>query len=272
MIQRASRGDAPRSFSVPGFDVAIGVHAGASELPRHFHERPTICCVQQGRFTEYYPGKSVDCDPRMVKITPAGEPHWNRFEGSGTLGVRIDVDRSRFRELPRVHGVLGERLFFREAAFEGMARQLIGELMRPDDASAVAAEGLLLQLVARLAGLAALPAAGTAPSWLRRADEVLHERFATSLTLADVATEAGVHPSTLARAYRSTYGCSVGERIRALRVEHAARQLALTRLPLSRVALDAGFYDQSHFTNTFRRRFRLTPAEYRRRYARRAVD
>jgi AraC family transcriptional regulator len=72
-----------------------------------------------------------------------------------------------------------------------------------------------------------------------------------------------VHPATLARAYRRRFGCSIGERVRALRVEHAARRLLETTEPLSTIAVGTGFYDQSHFTNAFRRQLGVTPAAYR---------
>ena len=73
----------------------------------------------------------------------------------------------------------------------------------------------------------------------------------------------GVAPATLARSYRSAFRITVGERIRQLRIERAVRDLLESEEPLSSVALRAGFYDQSHFTNLFRRRFGVTPAQYR---------
>jgi AraC family transcriptional regulator len=255
----------PAVFRVPGFEITLGSHAAASTLPRHTHDLPSICCVQRGRFVEYYPGKSVDCDARLVKVTPAGEPHWNRFETVDTLGLRIDVDRTRFRDSPAVYRMLDERLFFREPAFEGLAHRMITELTSPDETSLVAAEGLLLELLARLARLASLPSAPP-PPWLARADEIVHELYRSTITLSGVAESVGVHPTTLAKAYRRAFGCTVGDRIRALRIEHAAGALAATTRPLSRIALEAGFYDQSHFSNTFRRHLHLTPAEYRRRF------
>ncbi len=36
---------------------------------------------------------------------------------------------------------------------------------------------------------------------------------------------------------------------------------------LSDIAFDAGFADQSHFTNTFRRLVGMTPAAFRRRFS-----
>jgi AraC-like DNA-binding protein len=36
-----------------------------------------------------------------------------------------------------------------------------------------------------------------------------------------------------------------------------------TNRPISEIALEAGFYDQSHFTNVFRRFLGTTPQRYR---------
>ncbi|MGH7559893.1 MAG: helix-turn-helix domain-containing protein [Gemmatimonadales bacterium] len=41
--------------------------------------------------------------------------------------------------------------------------------------------------------------------------------------------------------------------------------MAETDEPLSEIALRAGFYDQSHFTNVFHRTLGVTPAAYRAR-------
>jgi AraC family transcriptional regulator len=73
-----------------------------------------------------------------------------------------------------------------------------------------------------------------------------------------------VHPITLARGFRAVYGCSVGTYLRRLRVELAGRWLVETDLPLAEIALAAGFCDQSHFSNLFRRTVGVTPSHYRR--------
>jgi AraC family transcriptional regulator len=74
----------------------------------------------------------------------------------------------------------------------------------------------------------------------------------------------GVHPVTLARAFRRAFGCTVGEYVRRLRIERAARQLADSDLSLAEIALGAGFSDQSHFSNLFRRHTGLSPFQFRR--------
>lgn len=250
-------------FSVPGFGITTGVHPPASVLARHAHDHPTICAVHSGRFTEYYAGKAVECDERTVKLTPAGEPHWNRFAAVETHGLRIDVDTARFRDRPAVSRMLDERLFFPPGAFAGLAASVAGELTRNDAASPVAVEGMLLELVARMARLSDVRGSSR-PRWLARADSLIRETYRSRLTVCGIAGEVGVHPTTLARAYRREFDCTIAARIRQLRLDYAARELAASDTRLADIALDAGFYDQSHFSNAFRRHFGVAPGRFRR--------
>jgi AraC family transcriptional regulator len=51
----------------------------------------------------------------------------------------------------------------------------------------------------------------------------------------------------------------------SLRVRAALQQLIDTTTPVIDIALGVGFASQSHFTDTFRRHFQMTPARARRR-------
>jgi AraC family transcriptional regulator len=52
--------------------------------------------------------------------------------------------------------------------------------------------------------------------------------------------------------------------VRRVRIERAAEQLGAGDRPLAAVALAAGFSDQSHFCNVFRRLTGMSPSAYRR--------
>jgi AraC family transcriptional regulator len=262
---RLAKPESQRTVRLPGFVFTLGVHPAGSVLPRHSHDDPTICYVLRGRFTEHSRGDAADCESETLKVTPAGEPHWNRFREAETRGLRIDVDRARFADSPSIFRLLDERVYSKGGVAGALAKRLVYELSSNDDAGLIAAEGLALELLAELGRVGAPRAMRGRPHWLFVADELIHEAYATRSDIADIARTVGVHPATLARGYRNTFGCTVGERIRRLRVEHAARALLETTEPLSEVALGAGFYDQSHFTNVFRRYLGVTPGEYRAR-------
>ena len=254
----------PRLVELPGFTLHLGVHPAGSHLSRHAHEQPTICYVMRGRFTEYSGGQAVDCASGTLKVMPAGEPHSNRFIGVATRGLRIDVDPSRLGDSPAIARALDERVHLNGGPAAAVARRLLREVDRDDDAARLTTEGLALELLGTLTR-ERLPRISTAPAWARRADDLLREGFPVRPALSDLARQVGVQPATLARGYRAAFGCTIGERVRTLRVEAAARALARTDIPLAEIALQAGFYDQAHFTNVFRRMWGMTPAEYRRR-------
>lgn len=252
-----------RTVHLPGFVLKLGAHPGGSEIARHFHDDPTICYVLRGGFTEYSRGEAADCGAETLKLMPAGEPHSNRFGSAETRGVRIEVDRDRFAEVPAIHRVLDERKHASGGRGAALARRMVAELTASDTAGPIAAEALALELLVELARQSAPGREARTPAWLTAAEEHIRQRYRTAVSVRGIAREVGVDPATLARGYRRCFGCTVGEHIRALRVRQAALELAETAEPLSDIALRAGFYDQSHFTNVFRRTLGVTPSAYR---------
>lgn len=248
---------------VDGFTLTEGHHAAGSSLPWHTHPGPTLCFVYAGTFTEQFHGVALECTPGTLKVTPAAEPHSNRFGVTDTEGLLIEADASHLARLGPCGSVLADRRSVRDAALATMAWRLRGELRRRDTAAPLAIEGLLLEILAVAARERELRLAGAPPRWLAEARDVLHDPEWTG-SLGDVAAAVGVHPVTLARGFRKAYGCSVGAYLRLARVAWAARRLADPGASLAEIALAAGFADQSHFSNVFRRETGLSPSAFRR--------
>jgi AraC family transcriptional regulator len=251
-----------RALDLPGFRIQTGLHHAGTELPRHTHDDPTLCFLVSGRFTEYSVNHTEDCESGAMKLMPAGEEHWNRFVAPETRGVRIDISRDRFEDAPAISALLDEHRVITSAGPRLLMQRLVAELQARDDAARMVVEGILLELLGLLSREASLDHLDL-PSWLRRADEVVHANFASNISLSRVASTVGVAPATLARSYRAAYQVSIGERVRQLRLDQAARELIDGIEPISIVAANAGFYDQSHFTSAFRRRYAMTPARFR---------
>jgi AraC family transcriptional regulator len=152
-----------------------------------------------------------------------------------------------------------------------VARRAAGELRAPDGVTPFAVEGLVLEMLAMAARLrTAETAAGGRrhPRWLAEARSLVHDQYREQLRVADVAKAVGVHPVHLARAFRRQYGIPIGTYARGLRVDWAAGRLRNCDDSIAQIALDAGFFDQSHFTRTFKRQFGATPLAYRSAHAR----
>jgi AraC family transcriptional regulator len=232
--------------------------------PKHSHERAYVKLVLAGTYPETYENRTRLCQPSAVIFHPAGELHSEHFgsEGGRTFSVEFG---------PRVHRGIPDSLnplLDRAAAFQGgpvawLAFRLYDEFRNSDIFSALAVEGLTLELIA-MAGRSEATPTQPPPVWLARAVEIVRTHFSGHLSLTYVAREVGVHPVHLARAFRCHMHCSVGEYIRRVRVDYVCRQLSKSPRSLAEIALDAGFADQSHLSRTFKRVTGLPPAAFRR--------
>lgn len=87
---------------------------------------------------------------------------------------------------------------------------------------------------------------------LRRVLDLLEDRLADNVRLADLATAAGMSAGHFARAFRQSTGQSPHQYLLARRVERAKHLLAHSRRPPVEIALELGFASRTHFTKVFR--------------------
>ena len=135
-----------------------------------------------------------------------------------------------------------------------------------DEASALVIEGLTLELLGETARQSIKSRESGTPRWLTEARDLLHAGFSRRLTIEDIAKSVDVHPIHLARVFRARYHCTIGDYVRRLRIEFARREIAGTKSSLAQIALDAGFYDHSHFSKAFKQLTGLTPTAYRKSF------
>jgi AraC family transcriptional regulator len=135
-----------------------------------------------------------------------------------------------------------------------------------DETAPLAIEGLMLEIISEASRRTKATHERRVPRRVERAKEFLRAHFHESIRLEHVAEAVDAHPVYLAREFRKHYRCTVGEYIRRLRVELACSQLSGSDEPLARVALSAGFSDQSHLSRAVRSFTGMSPAEYRKVY------
>jgi AraC family transcriptional regulator len=161
-----------------------------------------------------------------------------------------------------------ERRCLSDAGAHGLARALAAELASPGEPllAETLAQAFALHLVSahgrargakRLAPRGKLGAAG-----LRRVAEHARENLAGGLDLAGMAAVAGYSPFQFARMFKATTGLAPHQYVLRLRVERACRLIRGGAQDLAEVALAAGFYDQAHLTNVFRKTLGVTPAAW----------
>ncbi|WPJ94684.1 AraC family transcriptional regulator [Coraliomargarita algicola] len=107
-----------------------------------------------------------------------------------------------------------------------------------------------------------LPAA-TAPDMVQRVKTLLDAALGERVPFDEIARRCGCSKEHCNRQFKAQYGVTI-QTYQLNRKAERARDLLATDRPLSDIALEAGFYDQSHLSRVFKSIFQLTPEAYRR--------
>ena len=82
-------------------------------------------------------------------------------------------------------------------------------------------------------------------------------------SIEQLAAEHQISISQLQKVFRSIYGVPIYKYLREYRLEQAAVALQKTVKSITEIALDAGFTNPGKFSETFKRRYGMTPTDYR---------
>ena len=246
-----------------GLTLMETLYAPLQRVPGHGHEPAYFCALLSGAYWEEYGTRRVSYRPDSVVFHPPGDVHHGDIGPGGGRTFNVAFDDA-WLERAQAHGRLpNESADFHGGELSWLARRLHRELAEPDATSELVGEGIALEMLGVLLRWRP-PRSEPRPGWLNRAEARLREELHRPVTVQSLALELGVEPVRLSRAFRRHYGETVGERLRRLRVEHVCRRLREGEQPLSELAVEAGFVDQSHLTRVFRKLTGLTPGQYRR--------
>jgi AraC family transcriptional regulator len=238
-------------------------YAPKLDIPKHAHENAYFIFALSGGQEESFGTRKRTYVPGTLAFHPAGEAHCEKLGSQGMRCLHVEFRSEWTERHAEVSRFLQNGSHVQGGRFGWLAQRVYREFCRMDDVAPVAIEGLVLEILAEASRLRRQDTPGERPRWLVQARELIHARFAEPLSLSDVAVAVGIHPVSLARAFRSQYHCSVGEFIRRVRIESACKAILAQDLPLIEVGLAAGFADQAHFSRTFKLITGLTPAQFR---------
>lgn len=220
--------------------------------------RGYLAFVLEGAVCKTFPRSSTTLSSGSLVSIPAGAAHSSAF---GERGCTVLVIRGGAGGDRLLRPLVSHQAEACAGASTFLGLQLVRELDRPGPYSELAVEGLALELLA-CAGRA-VDCQRPGGTWVETVRELIHASSPRVPSLQDLGTTVDRHPAHVGRAFRRAHGVSVAAYARSLRLEWATNVVATTNDPLTRIAMDAGFADQSHFTQWFKRHHGVTPGRYR---------
>lgn len=175
----------------------------------HTHETPHLSCLIGGSFSEGLGSKRYTRSTGAAIFRRAGFEHSCQFDAAPVQILRVQFDGDWLKRVEAVSATEPQSSTTCSALSATLMLRLLHELAEDERYSPLAAEGLVLELLAE-----ALRAGNSVeraePKWLRNVRDRLHDGFHDQLSLTDLAADACVRiewprPRRAARPTRRGY-------------------------------------------------------------------
>ena len=212
----------------------------------------------------------------QIVVTPAGmRSGWQWFETSDVIVITLDPARVQRFAQTELSMLLDPQQFNDTPLFEDADLCAAGIMLRDALENDDITSGVMFEAMSRVLLVKLLQRYGK-----RRPEDVelsarftsahydrvlsyIRSRLDQSITVEELAREAGMSPSHFSRVFKETLGATPIQYVLAYRIEQAIKMMEDPSRPLGTIALDCGFADQAHFSRSFKQVTGQTPRAYR---------
>ena len=250
------------------FEILKGTYTRHRFAP-HLHDTFALGAIEAGASKIRYRDRTVTQRAGDVVVIPAREVHTGESDGPQGWSYRMlylpeevlvgftTTDDLTFDGPSIADPELARRVVELHALLDAGTDRLRGQTALVD---------VLQMLCTRHAGGSVDQPGDRRPSaTLGLVRDYLEAQFAKPISLMELSALSGVSPFHLSRRFRARYGLPPYMYLELVRVNRA-REMLRRGDPISRVAFDTGFSDQSHLTRRFKRVVGVPPGQYAKTY------
>jgi AraC-like DNA-binding protein len=220
-------------------------------------------------------------DGREISPRLSGTSKLAFIEAGSTIQTEVNVpgrciywvafiDRGRLLQDEESFGRrrLESRIGFESSAMASAMNSLKSELVRSDELSPLYLESWATQALVLLHRSLGEPLpqakARLGKNEISKVLGFMEANVGSDITLDVLAKLVDLSPRHMRRVFLAATGIGPSKMFTNIRLERAARDLQHSRKSVTEISLDCGFSQPQHMATAFRRKFGLTPTEFRR--------
>lgn len=253
--QNKYHGVLKKTVSTESFEISITHHKEDSWIPFHAHEKPYLCFSISG----YYQEKSLRTKivkPGTVLYRNANYEHENKFGKATGICLNIEI-----KDVNRL--MLQNQFQFPELEFQRKATTNISKLIvslnqhLPNDIIDIQCYESLFAHFMEKKEFGKL-------KWVTQVIEYINDNPSKNISMDLLSNEFQLHPNYIVRKFREVTGYKLSEYLIKIRVEDSIQDLIQSDSTAGTIALQNGFYDQSHFNRSFKKNIGKSPLQFKR--------
>jgi AraC family transcriptional regulator len=230
-------------------------------VPWHFHENNYFTFILEGGMTEGNKKEIYECCAGDLLFHNWQDAHYNIASGRFTRGFHVELGAEWFESFDMVNDITEGSIDIANPRVKTLMYNIFKEMKLTGETGQLGVDALLLEIFGLLGKM---KGAGDRkkPKWVAKIKEMLNDS-PENWKLADLANSLNVHPVHLSREFSRYFDTTLGDYIRAIKIQRALALLPNTELSLTDISFECGFADQSHFIRSFKSYYHVTPLFYR---------
>lgn len=254
--------------NIPGIDFVQAAYSH-HRFTRHFHDHYVIQIVENGINQGICQGKPYAIESDAILAINPGEVHDGfSYNGQYLAYHSLYITQEAMRSLLSLAEIYPDRqiefsaLKIQNPQYSLQMRGLVQAVQTADQLEVQSRLVLFMQslLVAYTAVPDLSPHRRYDPR-LQRVIEYLKTNYAETPTLEFLGGTVGLSPFYLIKLFTEQVGLTPFDYLRTCRIEQVKSRLKSGH-PIAEVAVETGFYDQSHLNLVFKRHTGVTPRQY----------
>ena len=242
------------SLRTENFNISLTNHSANSNISLHAHSKPYLCLLASGTYKEKSNSTDIITSGEVL-YRVANYEHSNSFSDKGGLCLNIEMnDYEQFRTLNEL------QLPIQVSKQKGVVElyKLLYGLKQglPNDIINIYCYESMIAVINTFNGSGDI-------NWVKKVKERINDNPQETISLDKLSIEFSLHPNYIVRKFKEITGFKLSEYLTRVRLEHSANHLLMNKENITSIALQYGFYDQSHFCRNFKKQIGTPPNHFR---------
>lgn len=224
----------------------------------HYHQNPYFTYLLQGKLFEENKKENYYLSSGSLLFHNWQDAHYNIKPPEFTRGFHIEMTNDWF-ELYNIKSFDFEgSIHLKNPLIKQKMNAIFLESKVKDANSQITIDMLLIDIFNAIK-LDENYIENKVPIWVKQLKEILHHSPNICTSLGNLSALLNIHPVHLSREFPKYFKTTIGNYIRAQKLNKALLLVAENKLSMTEICYECGFYDQSHFTNVFKKMYQQTP-------------
>jgi AraC family transcriptional regulator len=247
-------GTIENSVTTESFNISLTNHISESKISKHAHDKPYLCLLVSGNYDEKSNTKNLISSGEVIYRT-AGYEHSNLFHDVDSLCLNIEINNPR-----HLMNLNDFALPVSESKQKGSIEvyKVLYALKKETSAD-------LLDIYCYESMISYINTSNRIGKlfWVKQIKERINDDPISPLSLEKLSVDFGLHPNYIVRKFKEVTGFKLSEYLTKIRLEYSINKLIISDDKITKIALDAGFYDQSHYIRNFKNHVTTTPLNFK---------